>query len=70
MMQNYLEQYENCSCFAVSEGTNVNCAAESPTMHVCQEKVMITITFDSKNLDSALSFQPNTTYYLISESLN
>ena len=44
-----------------------NCNVTVTTRQICQDEVHIEITFDSKNLNSALSFEPGTTYYLISE---
>ena len=56
-----------CNCNA--EGVeNPDCSASTTIRQVCQDEVRIAITFNSKDLASALSFEPGT-YYLISEFL-
>lgn len=72
-MQRYLQQYEECNCSAVMTTMNSTASAsdcvptDTTVRHVCQDEVFLDITLDSKNLNSALSFQQNTTFYLISE---
>ena len=44
-----------------------DCEPSITTRQICQDEVLITITLDSDNLGNALSFEPGTTYYLISE---
>ena len=67
-LQRDLRQYEMCDCNA--EGVeNPDCGASITIRHVCQDEVHITITSDSNNLNSALSFEEATTYYLISKFL-
>lgn len=72
-MQRHLQQYEECNCSASSVMTTMNSTASKcdpndiTVRHVCQDEVLLDITLDSKTLKSALSFQENTTFYLISE---
>lgn len=64
-LQTDLRQYEMCDCNA--EGVeNPDCT--NTVRQVCFDEVQLAITTNSKDLDSALSFEPGT-YYLISEFL-
>ena len=67
-MQNYSEQYDQCNCAAdgiqVAEG---DCNPDLDVRQVCQDEVRLSITSDSSELASALSFNPGTTYYLMSK---
>ena len=66
--QTDIRQYDQCNCTA--DGIeNPDCSASTTIRQVCQDEVLLTITLDSKDLDSALSFEPGTTLYLISEFL-
>ena len=43
------------------------CLPKTTTRQICQDEVIIQITSVSKELNSALSFNPGETYYFISE---
>ena len=67
-MQWHLEQYEECNCSAAVATANTReCDPISTVRQICQDEVILDITVNSENLDSALSFQQDTTFYLISE---
>ena len=68
-MQGHLEQYKDCNCRAAMATMNSReCDPTTTARHICQDEVFLDITLNSEHLNSALSFQPNTTFYLISES--
>ena len=66
IVQNHHTQYDECDCNATGV-ENPNCDPDITTRQICQDEVIIEITFDSKDNPSALSFEPDTTYYLISK---
>lgn len=49
-----------------SETTDL-CLPTTTTRQICQDEVLIEITSVSKDLNSALSFNPGETYYFISK---
>ena len=57
-----------CDCNATGVEAP-DCRATTTTRQVCQDEVHISMTLNSNDLASALSFEPGI-YYLISESLN
>ena len=60
--QNYRQQYEKCGV------DYVDCTPSITTRQICQDdEVIVAIKSASSELPYALSFQPDTTYYLISE---
>ena len=56
-----------CDCNATGV-EKPDCTVSTTIRQVCQDEVHITITLNSKDLASALSFEPGT-YYLISKFL-
>ena len=70
IVQKHIEQYQECNCSAATQTTTFSmeeCMAGLTTRAVCQDEVIIAIMYNSNTLNSALSFEPDTTYYLISE---
>lgn len=67
IMQKHREQYDNCDCNAVRDATCFDCDS-STRFHVCQDEVVFLIKTPSRHLCSALGFEPDTVYYLISMS--
>ena len=68
-LQWHLEQYEECNCYSSAAVNSSECDSTTTVRHICQDEVLLDITLNSENLNSALSFQQNTTFYLISELL-
>ena len=70
IVQKHIQQYQECNCSAATQTATFSmeeCMAGLTTRAICQDEVIIAITYNSNTLNSALSFEPNTTYYLISE---
>ena len=66
ILQNYRQQYEKCDCNAIGVDY-ADCTPSITTRQICQDEVIIAIKSASSELPDALSFQPDTTYYFISE---
>lgn len=72
-IQTFLEQYEQCKCEVNTDDPSLItfCDPMDATVkHICFDEAIIEVKSGSLNLDSALEFEADTTYYLTSKSNN